>query len=94
MNVNSRTWRECKEARILQIGKICEVCGRKRKRKELIGHHLLGESFMEEHGLIIPDLCEIRDRGCEERCHRKFRDGNPPKSKARIAEWRRNNPLF
>jgi hypothetical protein len=77
----------------MEIGKRCEVCGKRLDRGEIIGHHLLGRKRMKERDLVTPELCELRDKECEKTCHKLYPGGNPPKSKNRIADFFRRHPL-
>jgi hypothetical protein len=73
-----RTWKQVKLARIILVGKRCELCHKKLEEKEIVGHHVLGKEFSKKNDLYLVELCQLRCEDCECRMHQRYPGGNPP----------------
>jgi hypothetical protein len=82
------TWREVKDARILLVGKKCEVCGKRLDRKDAKGHHILPRKLLREYRLFLVELCQLRCDSCEKEMHRIYPLGNPPELMERLRKIR------
>ena len=78
------TWRQVKDARIMKVGKKCEICGKRLNREDIKGHHILGRKLTRKYRLYLVELCQLRCESCEREMHRIYPEGNPPKLREKL----------
>ena len=82
-------WSAVKKQRAAILGSYrCEICGKVGSPQETIGHHTLPKKQMKENrSLMVPELCRLRCRSCEQDCHNLFRNGNTPKDVDELTDY-------